>query len=305
MRAAGFIFSSMETLKTLLPDELYFCLNRAKPEKITEIRLRAGKPAVVYDKNKPFKLLNAGGTSAYISSKDDLNYILGKASGHSMYAINDSLIKGYLSFDGGIRIGVCGEGVTDGSNLTALKNISSMTVRIPHQIFGCADGVIERITSDGFRNTLIISPPCGGKTTMLREIARLTSNGGKNVLIIDERNELSAPLNGVPALDVGVNTDVICGVPKLIAYENTIRAMNPDVIITDEIYTAAEAESLLQAVRSGVKVAASMHADSAEKLKNGGFGNLLKAIDLIITLSKTPAAGTVKEIEEGAKYAEG
>lgn len=288
----------MENLKRLLPLEIYECVVKMRAEFLTELRLRVGKPLMIFDGSNWRKVLNQSGTGSYLCYKDDLIYILGVASGHSVYAVNDELIKGYLTYNGGIRIGVCGEGVLEGRELTAIKNFSSMTVRVPHQIFGCADSVIDIVNSDNFKNTLIVSPPSAGKTTMLREIARLTSISGKNVLVIDERFELTAPVNGVMTLDVGNSTDVICGVPKIIAYENTIRAMSPDVIITDEIYTKAEADSLLQAIRAGVKVAASIHADSVEALDKGGFQDLISAMQVLIVLSKKPKAGTVLKVIE-------
>lgn len=288
----------MENLNKLLPIEVYECVKKCGAEQVNELRLRVGKPLIVNDGVNNKKVLNYKGTANYICRKEDIDFILGEASGHSVYAVNDEMIKGYLTYDGGIRIGVCGEGVLNGKELSAMKNIGSMTIRVPRQVFGCAADIIDRINKNSFKNTLIVSPPAAGKTTMLREIARLTSLSGKNVLLIDERYELSAPANGVPTLEVGTNTDVVYGVPKIIAYENTIRAMNPEVIITDEVYSVSEAESLLQAIRAGVKVAASIHAESVDALEKSGFGGLVNAMEIIVFLSRFPAPGTITGIVE-------
>lgn len=283
----------MDRLKQLLNPNLFETLARIGIGRITELRLRVGR-AVTYCEGGVFKslmLLN----KPYICLKSDVDYTVGAASNQALYSVSDAICKGYLFFRGGIRIGVSGEGVTEGGNLTAFKNITSLTLRIPHEVKGCADGVIGRINGDVFKNTLIVAPPAAGKTTMLREIARLTSNSGRNVFIIDERYELAASHNGVFTLDVGANTDVLSGTSKITAYQNVIRAMNPDVIITDEVFTADEVNSVVDATRAGVGVAASVHADSLDDLKNTVFEPLLKVCKAFIVLSKTPTVGTIKE----------
>jgi Uncharacterized protein conserved in bacteria len=259
-----------------------------------EIRIRVGKPVTVFDGVRFSKLIESG--KPLIASVCDIEHVLGVASGWSRYAIDDDLARGFVRYDGGIRIGASGEGVTKNGGLTTLKKISSLVIRVPQEVKGCADGVIDKVLKDGFNNTLIISPPAGGKTTMLREIARLASNGGLNTTVIDERFELAASVNGSPTLDVGINTDVLSGVPKTLAYENAVRSLNPDVIVTDEVYSADEVQSITRAVRAGVKIAASLHADNEQILEEEVFKPLSKIVEVIVVLCKKNRAGEIAKV---------
>lgn len=285
------IFFSVENLFELLPLSISALLK----DGVCELRLRTGRPLYAYDGAEWFFVGDGG--KRYVASQADLDYVLGKASGYSMYAVTDNLVKGYIPWRGGIRIGVAGEGVTEGDRLHTLKNVSSLTIRVPREVRGAADKVIRRVlVKRDFKNTLIISPTSAGKTTMLRELARLTSDAGLNVVIIDERFELSAPFKGLPTLDVGACTDIVAGVPKLTAYENIIRSMNPDVIITDEIYGEAEVEAVLDAIRAGVKVGASLHASDVCDLKGSVYEKLADAMEVLVILTKQTRAGEIKRI---------
>lgn len=262
---------------------------------LCEIRLRAGKPVTVFD-GKLFRQLTQEGLPV-LTAKSDIEYVLGVASGWSRYAIDDELARGYVRYAGGIRVGAAGEGVFFQSGFSTLKNVSSLVIRVPAEVKGCADGVIDKVFTGGeFKNTLVVSPTAGGKTTLLREIARLTSNGGLNTVVIDERFELAASFNGVCGLDVGINTDVLSGVPKAYAYENAIRSLNPDVIITDEVYTEAEVEAISEAVRAGARIAASVHSDGEDVLSKGVFKGLRDIVDTVIVLSKKRCVGEIVKV---------
>lgn len=283
---------SVENLNYLLPDILKSQLEGLK---ICEIRLRIGHFMRYYD-GKKWTLLNQCALNTKVS-RSDIEYILGVASGYSVYSISDSIVSGYIHCQGGIRIGVCGEGVLNNGRLSTQKDISCLAIRVPSEVKGCADNLIDYVfVENEVKNTIIISPPAAGKTTLLRELSRLISDKGKNTLIVDERFELAASVKGVSTFDVGENTDVISGVPKLIAYENAIRAMNPDVIVTDEIYKTSETEVLSDACRAGVKILASIHADSEKELENSSFCNFLKLFDVKIVLSKKRKVGEIIKI---------
>ena len=291
---ARVIIFSMKYLSEILPDEIAYHLSGIAG--ITEIRLRRDRP-VYYSTGQAFlPLTEKSGYRQVRADRSDIEYVIGKVSGQSFYAVNDTLIKGYLFYKGGIRIGATGEGVEKEGRLTTLKSISGLTIRVPHEIKGAADEIMPLIIKDGeFRNTLIISPPAGGKTTMLRDIARQASKG-RNLLIIDERYELSAFCDGQPLLDVGETTDVIAGVGKKAAFENSVRAMNPDVIITDEIYTEEDCDYITEAVRTGVSVAASVHGKDLNYMKNSKICKILNLFKVKVVMSKTPSAGTVKAV---------
>ena len=247
-------------------------------------------------------------------TRQDIDGIISRATNMSPYSVSDEMIKGYIPCKN-LRIGVGGEGVSDGGRLLNVKNISYLSIRVPHQIKSAADGIIDSvygffpndsaesgeaglpenvICEKQVRNTLVISPPACGKTTVLRELARLLSVH-KNVVVIDERYELASVSDGIPALDVG-DADIVSGVPKSVAYENCIRAMNPEVIVTDELFRQNEISAICDVMRCGVKVIASVHGDGVEALERSDvYAELIKRFDIAVVLKRKPI-GSVKEI---------
>ena len=170
----------------MLPVTIYPLL----PKNVKELRMRVGLPLSVYDGKK--KTFVFDGEKPYIVTSSDVDYVLGKASGYSLYSVTDNLVDGFLSFAGGIRIGVSGEGVSAGDKVFNLKYPTSLVIRVPTEIKGKADEIAKKVMKNGeFKNLLVIAPPSGGKTTLLREIARLASNDGFNVCVIDERREIA------------------------------------------------------------------------------------------------------------------
>ncbi len=267
-----------------------------KVEKLTEIRLRVGRRLLLMttSKNEPRIYPRLAG-GAYIVTKEDIDGIILRATNLSPYSVSDEMIKGYVPSKR-LRIGVGGEGVSDRGRLINLKNVSYLTIRVPHQIYTAADAFLQEIYDKdtlAVKNTLIISPPSGGKTTALRELARIIS-ANKNVVLIDERYELACVSNGVPSLDIG-DAEVISGVPKTVAYENCIRAMNPDVLITDELFRDDEISAVCDIIRCGVNVIASVHGDSVAAIENSVYKKLTDVFDVAVVLEKHPV-GSVKEI---------
>lgn len=280
-----------------------------KLENLAEIRLRVNNRLLLLTTaNARIYPRQAGG--CYTVIKEDIDGIIARATNLSPYSVSDEMIRGYIPCRN-LRIGVGGEGVSDGGRLLNIKNVSYMVIRVPHQIRTAADSIIDKIycipqsieLSDGgaaaekeVKSTLIISPPCGGKTTLLRELARLIS-AHKNVVVIDERYELAAVSEGVPTLDIG-EADVVSGVPKAVAYENCVRAMNPEVIVTDELFRAADVAAICDVMRSGVKVIATVHGDSVQSLTaSDTYCELIKRFELAVVLKRKPV-GQIKEIVE-------
>ena len=247
----------MDTLRAILPEKVQKAFNHLPLSQIYELRLRANAPAVACVDGRNFVLKTADITC------EDLDNIVHKAAEYAIYAVLDQMVKGFITIRGGVRIGIAGELVMNRGQVIAVKNISSLCVRIPHAVKNCASAVlpylfeIKRPVS-----TLIIAPPGAGKTTLLRDLAWQISNRYPmlNTLILDERGELAACYQGEKQLDVGQNCDVITGGTKAFGFENGIRSLRPDVVITDEIATAEDAAMLQRAVRSGVVVIASVHA---------------------------------------------
>lgn len=263
-----------------------------KLENLMEIRLRVGRRLTLLS-SKSGRVYPRFAGGEYTVTKEDIEGIIARATNMSPYSVSDEMIRGYIPCKS-LRIGVGGEGVSDRGKLLNIKNIGYLNVRIPHQIKNSADGIVDSILiGDEVLSTLIISPPAGGKTTILRELARIIS-AKKNVVVIDERYELACVCDGVPTLDLG-DCDIVSGVPKSVAYENCIRAMNPDVIVTDEVFTKDEVMSIVDVLRSGVKVIATVHGEDVASLENSAdYAELVKRFDLAIVLAKDPV-GTVRE----------
>ncbi len=274
-----------------------------KPEQLMEIRLRLNRRLLLLTSSaiNPRVYPKSLG-KPYIVSKQDIDGIIARATNYSPYSVSEEMAKGYIPCKA-VRIGVGGEGVFEDGKLLNIKNPSSLVIRIPHQIRTAANGIIdsvlnksdsERADNFGIKNTLIISPPACGKTTVLRELARILS-AKTNVVVIDERYELAAVSAGECVLDVG-DSEVISGVPKVVAYEACIRAMNPEVIVTDELFKPCDIAAICDVMRSGVKAIASVHGGSVEDIASSEiYAPLLKAFDLAIVLGRNPV-GSVKDI---------
>ena len=239
---------------------------------LQEVRLRAGQPVQ----------LCAGQARALVGgpvSGNALARIATALMNHSLYALERELREGYFTLPDGCRVGVCGQMAASGA-LADAGAVGSLCVRLARELRGCAGALHDRVTAPDGRLTslLILSRPGMGKTTLLRDLARLLSLDGRRVAIADERHELAACVRGTPALDVGPCADVLDGVPKARAMTMLVRAMAPEVIVTDEIGSAEDAAALREAIRCGAAVIASAHAS--------GLRDALLRRDLAATLGR-------------------
>ena len=254
----------MDTLRAILPDKLQQILRNLPLKEIYELRLRANAPVVACVDRRNFSLPMVELTC------EDLENIVHKAAEYAIYAVLDQMVKGFITIRGGVRIGIAGELVTERGQVIAVKNISSLCIRLPHQVKNCATAILPYIFSEQRPvPTLIVAPPGAGKTTLLRDLAWQISQRYPtlNTLILDERGELAACYRGENQLDVGQNCDVITGGSKSFGFENGLRSLRPDVMITDEIATAEDVAMLQRAVRSGVVVMASVHASDLGEVR--------------------------------------
>ncbi len=255
----------MEELYKLIPDEYaHVIASRLSTDKLSEIRVRNKMPVRVgYDGMYCF--LGKSGLvktpdGAFIAGESEAENVVMRACERSLYTVTDTIKNGYIAVRGGIRIGVCGSGVGDGEKKIAVKDFSSVNIRLPHEVKGCAATLLGKVLeSGGVHNTLIVSPPGAGKTTMLRDLCRLISNRGKNVLLCDEKYEIASVRDGAPMLDVGVCTDVISGRSKSEVFEIGIAAMRPDIVMTDELMFG-DISCLSRAVHCGISVVSTVHA---------------------------------------------
>lgn len=304
--------ASCHMLEKVLPVELgQIVSNKLNFNKLYEIRIRAGCPISVNYGGK-YYFVNKDGLSskvqgAVLGTSNLVQGVILRATEHSIYAATKQINAGYITVQGGIRIGICGEVVWDGDKIRAVKNFCSINIRVPHQVVGCADKGCTYIMSQHqarSKNTLIVSPPGAGKTTYLRDIARNLGQATniQNILIADERSEIAAVYDGLAQLDVGYSTDIVSNSSKALAFEQGIRAMRPDIIIADEISGQSDIASIQYALSSGVTTIASIHANSLADLQNkAGFENIVqkKLFELYIVLSNKNGPGTLDGVYDG------
>ena len=257
-------------------------------ERLNEIRIRSGKPVVLHYDNCEFFLDNNKGVThdrkcAYIVKEQDIKQLIDYICNYSRYAFSEQLRNGYLTIEGGHRIGVAGRVIVEEGRVKDLSNISFINIRIAHQIKGAGKKVIPYILNgEQIYNTLIISPPGCGKTTLLRDIIRILSDGegipkGYNVGVIDERSEIGACYKGVPQNDLGCRADVLDGCPKAEGMMMLLRSMSPKVIAVDEIGSGKDAEAIEYIMKSGTNVIATVHGlDMGEIRDKQVFNRLVR-----------------------------
>lgn len=293
-----------ESIIRLFPESL---LERVEPvlraaENLTEIRIRADAPMICTTRKAEFVM-----ETVWIS-REELNDLFLHICRYSVYAYEEELRKGYLTAVGGHRIGVCGHAVMDeGGNILTYRYVTSLNIRIAHEIRGAADQVLPYLCEGGcYHNTLIVSAPGCGKTTLLRDLIRRLSDGstylaGCRVAVIDERMELGAMREGHLQNDLGMRTDVLCDCPKTEGIRMLIRSMNPKIIAVDEIGSARETEALYCADRAGCGILATVHGNCLEKIREAAEYRMVTGhlIERYVLLSARAGPGTVEGIYDG------
>ena len=235
---------------------------RDRDELVEEICCRIGRPPVLLTQENVYP------AACRAVLPDDLDYLLERATRASVYAAADQIRQGYLQTAGGCRVGLCGCAYGQAAGqIDGIRQLSSVSVRIPHAVPGCADALVPQLMKDGFCSTLILSPPGGGKTTLLRECVRRLSDQGLRISLMDERGEIAAVQNRTPQFDVGANTDIMTGGQKAACCMMLLRAMRPDVLAFDEISAPEDIEAMRIAAGCGVTLLATAHAQSVGALR--------------------------------------
>lgn len=279
-------------------------------ESLEEIRIRLGGPLEIIAGNRSWFVTEKGTllsqpNGGKVSGSEECRKLLNLISQHSLYAMEEELRQGYITVEGGHRIGLAGKVITEGGRVRHLREVTAFNIRIARQITGVATPILPHLYEDGmYHSLLIISPPQCGKTTLLRDLARLVSNGtpsisSQKVGIVDERSEIAGCIRGVSQHDVGVRTDILDACPKAEGMMMMIRSMSPQVLLVDEIGRQEDAEAIHEAVCAGVTIFTSAHGQSlAEVARRPHLHALIKQqlFGRYILLSRRLGAGTIESI---------
>lgn len=250
---------------------------------LEEIRVRVGQPLLFMSgQTEGFFTRQPGYITgekqrAYIVTPQDVGDMLVFISRYSLFAFEEEVRGGYITLEGGHRVGLSGQAVIHEGALQTLRNISYLNIRISHEVKGCAENMLPYLyrqpgrRQSGIYNTLLVSPPGRGKTTLLRDMIRLLSDGtnthaGLKVSVVDERSEIAACCRGVPQNDVGMRTDVLDACPKSTGMMRLIRTMSPQVVAVDELGSKEDASAVAYAIHSGCSVLGSVHAYGLEEM---------------------------------------
>lgn len=276
-----------------LPKNYILALQKTNTDKLSEIRLRKDFPVRCKYFFKKCYLGDNGITlfedGSIMCTEEDIRYIINKVTEFSVYAFNDRIKQGFITIGNGVRIGLAGECVREKDEIITIKNISSLNIRIPHEVIGCSKKIFKYIYEDDvINNVLIVSPPAFGKTTLLKDIARnINEKFDYSILILDERGEFENIK--------GDNIDKISYSDKLYGFNYGIRTLSPDIVITDELSSETDWECVKNAVNSGVKIMASCHGKCVTDLnEKKGFSS--NYFDRIIVLENSGVPGLIKGV---------
>ena len=345
--------SQMKNILIKLPEsmrERIVKLPKVALQKLEEIRIRTDTDTLLISGGREYSLRDRDEMTAEV-----LEEILNRLMDYSYYAYEEELARGYITIEGGHRVGICGRVTLENDRVHLIKDVSSLNIRRSREIMGASDKILGAVlspakapaegaqnarasasrgdsrssgaadlsgicfSSDGFgstasshispsnmavtsdmtvRNTLIISPPKCGKTTILRDLARSLSYRGFRIGICDERSEIAGCYDGKTSYDLGPRTDVLDGCPKAEGILMLIRAMSPDVIMTDEIGKTEDAAAIRSALSAGVKIITTIHGSSFEDAAKSSVGDLITdhVFETLIFLSAQPVTGTVEKI---------
>lgn len=272
--------TDLEELYKYFPTNIYNLLkvstvqNPQIQNELQEIRIRCNRPIIL-------KLRNSEALVEYEINQNEILQTVERLCNNSIYAYKNQMCEGFITIKGGHRIGITGTAVIENGKIINIKYISSLNLRIAREIINCSNSILGQVIdkrNNTINNTLIVSPPGKGKTTILRDLIRNISNGvpelnfrGKTCGVVDERGEIAAMYQGVPQNNIGIRTDVIENISKAKGMKMLIRSMAPEVIACDEIGSKEDIEAIKEAMISGVKGIFTIHGKNFEDLKSNKY----------------------------------
>lgn len=302
----------------MVSQELRNVLNRINIHRLQgleEIRLRAERPLMLQDAAGDWFVQGDGtltrtGEHGYTVRQVELLKTLELMSENSIYAYQEDISSGFITLRGGHRVGITGRVVLEEGHIRNIKDISGLNIRISREVPGCSKPVTQYIVhGNSIYNTLLISPPLCGKTTLLRDIARFLSSGqekgifrGVKVGVVDERSEIAACFKGIPQNNLGPRTDVLDACPKALGMVMMLRSMSPHVIVTDEIGNQGDREAVMRVVNAGIKIITTAHGYNISEMKTRREVLELmqdKVFERYIVLSSRNGPGTLEEVVDG------
>lgn len=287
----------------MLPNRVVEQLEQLPPlllNEVEEIRIRIHRPIEVAVKGTPRFL-------PYIVKEDDAIHLLNKISHFSIYTLEEELRRGYVTISGGHRIGLAGKVILEQGAVKAIRDVSSFNIRIAREKIGIAEKLTPYIYENGWLHTMIIGPPQTGKTTLLRDFARIISGGNPSFLpekvgIVDERSEIAGSVHGIPQLTFGPRVDVLDACPKAEGMMMMIRSMSPDVLVIDEIGRKEDCDAIMEAIHAGIKLFMTTHGNSLEEISKRPILKPLIEMGIFqryIGLSRLEGPGTITSIKDG------
>lgn len=267
----------------MMPRSIVSLIDMNQIEKLQEIRIRVNKKAILkYDDKEVI--------TNFIPNESNMIEILHRLCENSIYSFQSQICNGFVTLYGGHRVGITGHVVMNNGKINNINYISGLNFRIAKEIIGASNDLLRYVIENGeIQNSLIVSKPGNGKTTLLRDLVRNLSNMGYTVSLIDERGEIAAMYNGVPQNDVGLRCDVLDNVTKSLGMKIAVRTMSPDIIVSDEIGTKEDVEAINYGVLSGVNGIFTAHGNSIMDIKlNENLNKLYeeKIFNKIIFLEK-------------------
>ena len=306
-----------ETIVSSLGIRLKTIFNKLSKDQfdlIYEIRIRINQPIIIIKDNQE-TFIKTDGTyttnlkEAAWATSEDIKNTLEIMSQYSLYAFEEELRQGYITLQGGHRVGIVGKVIIENNKIKSIRYVGAMNIRVAHEIIGAADKILPYVyeSHNTIYHTLLVSPPRCGKTTILRDLIRRISTGsalkqGMTVGIVDERSEIAGCYRGIPQNQIGPRTDVLDGCTKVDGMLMLLRSMSPAVIAVDEIGKKEDLYAIEEVLNAGVKIICTVHgADLEDLMQKPVLKEMIEKrfFQRIICISSRKSPGTIENILDG------